>query len=175
MTFFAPVHTWRVPASAFAASLREMARDGVRGDEGVALWLGRRGGGRAEVTHVVALRGPGVIKKPDQVVIHPGLVNEVTDLAIELGVVLVGQIHSHGVDYGTDLSDADRAYGIAVPYYLSLVAPDFALRPQTRLEDCGVYVFEPGRGFRRLSVAEAGERVQVVAAGPVPVLTVGEE
>ena len=175
MTFFAPVNTWSIPEPALAASLQEMARDGVRGDEGVALWLGRRSEGWAEVTHVVALRGPGVIKRPDQLVIQPALVNEVTDLAIELGLVLVGQIHSHGELYGTDLSYADRTYGIRVPYYLSLVAPDYALRPQTRLEDCGVHIFEPGRGFHRLSMAEVGERLSVVAAGSVPVLTAGEE
>ena len=175
MTFFAPVNTWRIPEPAFAASLQEMARDGVRGDEGVALWLGRRGGGQAEVTHMVALRGPGVVKRPDQLVIEPALLNDVTDLAVELGVVLVGQIHSHGELYGTDLSHADRTLGIRVPYYLSLVAPDYALRPRTRLEDCGVHVFEPGRGFRRLSVAEVGRRLQAVADASVPVLTVGKE
>lgn len=175
MSFFAPVNTWYIPESALAASLQEMARDGVHGDEGVALWLGRRGGGQAEVTHVIALRGPGVTKRPDQLVIQPVLVNEVTDLAIELGVVLVGQIHSHATDFGTDLSYADRTYGIRVPYYLSLVAPDYALRPQTRLEDCGVHVFEPKRGFRRMALAEVGQRLHVVAAGSVPLLTAGEE
>jgi len=175
MSFFATVHTWCVPELAFAASLQEMARDGVRGDEGVALWLGRRGNGQAEVTHVVALRGPGVTKRPDQLVIQPALVNEVTDLAIELGVVLVGQIHSHGKLYGTDLSHADRTFGIQVPFFLSLVAPDYALRPQTRLDDCGVHVFELGRGFRRFSAAEVAQRLQIVPAVSVPVLTAGEE
>jgi len=175
MSFFTPVSTWHLPASALAESLREMARDGLLGNEGVALWLGRRGNGRAEVTHLVAPRGPGVIKRPDHLVLQPKLVNEATDLAIELGVVLVGQIHSHGELYGTDLSYADRTFGITVPYFLSLVAPDYALRPQTRLEDCGVHVFEPGTGFRRLSPAEVSRRIVLVAGGSVPLITVGEE
>jgi proteasome lid subunit RPN8/RPN11 len=174
MTFFAPVSTWRIPEPAFAASLREMACDGVNGDEGVALWLGRRAKGHAEVTHLVILRGSGVIKRPDQLVIQAALVNEVTDLAIELGLVLVGQIHSHDDLCGIDLSYADRTFGITVPYYLSLVAPGFALRPQTHLDDCGVHVFEPANGFRRLSAAEVSRRIQVVPAVSVPVLTVGE-
>ncbi|MCI0464147.1 MAG: hypothetical protein L0Z62_45010 [Gemmataceae bacterium] len=173
MTFFGPVKTWRIPEPALAASLQEMARDGALGDEGVALWLGRRGGGEAEVTHVVALRGPGVIKRPDQLVIQPSLVNEVTDLAIELGVVLVGQIHSHGELFGTDLSYADRTFGITVPYFLSLVAPDYALRPRTRLEECGVHVFEPGHGFRRLSVPEVAQRLHLIPDASTRVLTVG--
>jgi hypothetical protein len=173
MTFFAPVNTWRIPEPAFTVSLQEMARDGIWGNEGVALWFGRRGNGQAEVTHVVALRGPGVIKRPDQLVIQPSLVNEVTDIAIELGAVLIGQIHSHGDLNGTDLSYADRTFGITVPYFLSLVAPGYALRPQTLLEDCGVHVFEQHTGFRRLPVPEVARRLQLVPAAPVPVLTVG--
>jgi proteasome lid subunit RPN8/RPN11 len=141
----------------------------------VTLWLGHRGNGQAEVTHVVALRGPGVIKRPDQLVIQPQLVNEVTDLTIELGLVLVGQIHSHGELYGTDLSYADRNFGIKVPYFLSLVAPDYALRPGTRLEDCGLHLFEPGSGFRRFSPSEVTGRILVVPGAPLALLTVGEE
>ncbi|SRR5579883_1068049 len=175
MSFFAPVSTWHLPTSAFTESLREMARDGVSGNEGVALWLGHRSNGQAEVTHLVALRGPGVIKRPDQLILRPELLNEVTDIAVALGVALVGQIHSHGKLYGTDLSFADRTFGITVPYFLSLVAPDYALRPNTRLEECGVHVFEPGIGFRRLPPAELSQRIVLVPGIPIPFLTVGEE
>lgn len=175
MSFFTPVQTWRIPESAFAASLEEMARDGHYGDEGVALWLGHRADGHAEVTHVVVLRGPGIIKRPDQLVIQTSLVNELTDLAVTHNAVLVGQIHSHGQCFGTDLSHADRTYGIAVPSYLSLVAPDYAQRPVTRIQDCGVHVFDPPNGYRRLSPAEIGRRIQIVATGPVPILTAGKE
>jgi len=174
VSFFTPISSWRVPASALEQSIREMAHDGLLGNEGVTLWLGRRGNGQAEVTHLVALRGPGIIKRPDQMVIQPQLVNEVTDLAIELSLVLVGQIHSHGELYGTDLSYADRNLGIKVPYFLSLVAPDYALRPQTQLEDCGVHLFEPAGGFRRLPPAEAAQRILVVQGPPLPMLTAGE-
>lgn len=173
MSFFTPVITWTLPESILSESCREMARDGAEGNEGVALWLGRRWGGQAEVTHLIVLRGPGVVKRPDQLVIRPGLLNEVTDHAIELGVTLVGQIHSHGELFGTDLSYADHTLGIKVPYYLSLVAPDFAVRPVTRLEDCGIHVFEPGTGFRRLSAAEAGRRIKLVPSPPAHLVTIG--
>ena len=175
MKFFSPIDTWRIPQSALEESCREMARDGVVGNEGVALWLGQRRDGRAEVSHLVVLRGPGVVKRPDFLLIRPHLLNEVTDLAMDLGVVLVGQIHSHGPLYGTDLSYADHNFGITVPYFLSLVAPDFALRPQMPFEDCGVHVFEPGHGFRRLSAEEVGARIRVVSSPPIPVIPVGKE
>ena len=75
---------WNLPAAALQASLAEMAPDGVRGCEGIALWLGRRSGATAEITHVVALRGLGIEKLPDRLSISPELLNEVTDVAIDL-------------------------------------------------------------------------------------------
>ncbi len=175
MSFFKPINAWRIPESALVESLREMARDGVLGNEGVAMWLGHRGDGVAEVTHVVVLRGPDLVKRPDQLVIPPSLVNDVTDLAIDNDLVLVGQIHSHGELHGTDLSYADRTFGIKVPFFLSLVAPDYALRPKTRLEDCGVHVYESHDGFRRLTTKEIANRLQIVPGVQVPVLSVGGE
>jgi hypothetical protein len=175
MSFFTPVDCWRIPEGAFAASLEEMAIDGLQGNEGVALWLGRRNAGQAEITHVVRLRGPGLIKRPDQLVIPATFINKVTDLAIELGVALVAQIHSHGTLYGTNLSYTDRKYGISVPYYLSLVAPDFALRQGITVTDCGVHVFVPKQGFRRLSAEDVEKRLGIVTSTAVPVVTIGQE
>ncbi len=173
--YFPGVKTWSIPESALLDSLNEMARDGIAGREGITLWLGRRIKGLAEVTHLVALRGPGVIKRPDFLRIKPWLVNEVSDVAIELGIALVGQIHSHGPGYGTDLSIVDRHFGITVPYYLSLVAPDYATRPSMRLGDCGVHVFEPSFGYRRLAPAEAEERIHLVRGVRLPFTVVGAE
>ncbi len=174
-TFFSPIRTWCLPQGALPESLQEMARDGIGGNEGIALWLGHRVQGQAEITHVVGLRGPGVIKRPDFLRIEPWLLNDVTDLAIDLGVVLVGQVHTHGPGYGTDLSVTDRTYGIAVPFYISVVAPDYGLREGISITDCGVHVFEPGLGYRRLTIAEVERQVQIVLGVRPPLLLVGEE
>lgn len=172
-TFFPPIRNWRIPDGAFADSLTELALDGQSGAEGVTLWLGHRRGGEAEVTHVVALRGPGVIKRRALLRIESWLLNDVTDLAIDLGVSLIGQIHSHGGSW-VDLSPTDRADGIMVPHYLSVVAPHFGLCPGTRLADCGVHVFESPRGWRRLPEPEVEARLRLMPDGVVPLLTVGE-
>ncbi len=171
MTHFPAIDKWIVPQSAVTDSLREMASDGLRGNEGVTLWLGKRMNGQAEVTHLVALRGPGIVKKPLLLVIRPGLLNKVTDLTIRYGVALIGQIHSH---YGqnTDLSITDKTYGVAVPYYLSIVAPYFALRTDITISDCGIHVFEPSKGYRRMNQNEVLSRVQVVQKETIPFLTV---
>ena len=172
MNYFPVVESWLISEGALAASLSEMARDGMVGNEGVAMWLGRRGL-IAEVTHVVRLRGPGVVREPDHLHVHAHLLNDVADLAIEHEVSLLGQIHSHGPGYGVDLSLTDRRYGIAVPYFLSVVAPDYALRDETTLADCGLHVYERDHGFRRLHPPESADRVRVARGGSVTLLTAG--
>jgi len=175
MTFFPDIAKWLIPEPAWRESFREMALDGRFGNEGVALWLGRREGDQAEITHVVVLRGPEVIKEPDLLVIGASLLNDVTDLVVELGVRLIGQIHSHGTRYGTNLSYSDRQNGIKTPGYLSIVAPDYAVRPGTRLAQCGIHVFEKDRGFRRLAGEEVRRRVLVVEGTAVQTIVIGEE
>lgn len=160
--FFPAVASWRLPKKAFAASLEEMARDGQLGNEGIALWLGARADGVAAITHVVCLRGADVVREPDYLHVGADTLNEVGDFAIERGLTLVGQIHSHGLRYGVDLSLTDRRYGIAVPYFLSVVAPDYALRHDTAFDECGVHVFESGTGYRRLEQTEATARILLV-------------
>lgn len=173
--YFPVVEQWHLPESVLRESITEMSQDGSRGNEGVVLWLGRRKNREARITHLVALRGPQVIKRPAQLIIHQSLFAEVTDLAIELGVSLIGQIHSHGPGYGTDLSATDRMYGVAVPYYLSLVAPDYAMRSSISLLECGVHVLEPGRGFRCLASTEVCTRVMLTQESHPSIVIVGEK
>ena len=174
-TYFPRVERWLLPSAVFQASLTEMARDGVVGNEGVALWLGTRDGDTARVTHAVALRGLGVVRRPDHLTLPAQVMNEIADLTIDLGVSLVGQIHSHGPGYGVDLSPVDHACGVRVPWFLSVVAPDYAQRPTTHLADCGVHVFEPAAGYRRLAQHEVLARVTLVDGGAASILVVGKE
>jgi hypothetical protein len=171
--FFPAVEIWRLPRAAFAASLREMALDGEHGNEGIALWLGKRDGALATITCVVCLRGDDVVREPAHLSVGANTLNEVADLAIENGVTFVGQIHSHGRHFGVDLSLTDRRYGVAVPHFLSVVAPEYALRPDTTLSECGVHVFEPGAGYRRLDPAESARRLVLTSDHDVTVMTVG--
>lgn len=174
MPKFSRIESWKLPISAVQAAFAEMALDGANGNEGVTLWLGKRGNGTAEITHSVILRGPGVIKRPDYLNIEPDLLNDVADLAIELNVSLIAQIHSHGHGYSTDLSRTDRTYGIRVPYYLSIVAPDYAMKNYVPISDCGVHICEEDLDFRRLSRAEIESRIEIVSGIDTPVLMVGE-
>lgn len=153
---------WLLPKSALQASIAEMAIDGIHNREGVALWLGCREGPDACITHIAVLRGQGVIKEPDHLEIDSDLFNQLTDVALNHAVLLIGQIHSHGAGWTTDLSVIDHLGGLHVPGFLSVVAPDYALRSDTHIADCGVHVYERATGYRRLPLDEVLERITMV-------------
>jgi hypothetical protein len=173
-SYFSKIETWRIPEMAIVDALEEMAIDGREGNEGIVLFLGRDRNAVAEVTHLVKLRGRGVEKYPARINIDAALLNDVTDVAIENKVRLIGQVHSHGPGYGLDLSPTDRAHGIRTPYYLSLVAPDYALSAAP-LQKWGVHVFNENRGYERLSAPAANRRLQVVPNLHASVITVGDK
>jgi hypothetical protein len=158
---------WIVPQGALDRAYEELARDGARDREGIVLWAGivepSARGEAARVTHVLLLRGPGVVRGMGYIGISPELLNEVTDAlaALDGDVYLIGQIHGHPPFASTDLSEVDIAYGIRTPHYLSVVAPDYGMASAARLGDCGVHVFEPRAGWRRFTPVELAARVDV--------------
>lgn len=166
---------WEVPEAALSISLEEMRLQGLKGNEGTALWLGRqRDQDLALVTHVVCLRGAGVTTAHSLIHVEAGLINMVADVALALGAYIVGQIHSHGHGWGVGLSLTDRELGVRAPWFLSVVAPDYGLRPTLGLRECGVHVCLPGGHFVRLSPAAVRQRVAVTTAA-VERIKVGNE
>jgi hypothetical protein len=151
---------WKIPKDLLAASIQMMRPHGSRGNEGLALWLGRqKSANTVEITHAVEAYGSGFSTSP----LHLGLslraMTSLLDLADSLGRYLVGQIHSHPGQY-IDLSDLDRAQGIRVPNYLSVVCPYYAQREMTVMSQCGVHVFE-GSEYRWVPCAEAARRLTI--------------
>lgn len=171
-TLFSETTKWLLPETVLPDSLLEMAIDGRRGNEGIVLWLGRDAGDTAEITHLVKLRGPLVIRRPNQIHIESALFNDVADVCIEHDIRLVGQIHSHGPGYSLNLSTTDRIYGLHTPHYLSLVAPDYGLS-ESSLSDCGVHVFKPRRGYVWLSAADVSRQIHILPGPHLPFIEVG--
>jgi hypothetical protein len=170
--YFTNVERWRIPQSVVPDSLIEMALDGRRNNEGIVLFLGRDHDDFSEVTHLVKLRGPHIKKYPDLINIEAPLLNEVADLASSHGVRLIGQVHTHGRGYSLNLSPTDRDYGIQAPFYLSLVAPDYALSASS-LKQWGIHVFMENTGYVRLNPTEIDQRIELVAGAQLPFLTAG--
>ncbi|MBN8847145.1 MULTISPECIES: hypothetical protein [unclassified Sphingomonas] len=171
--FFEMPERWVLPDFIWKQSLEDMALDGAKGCEGVALWLGRHHEGAAVISACVLLRGPGVVKRPNHLSISAGLMNQVTMAALELDLILIGQVHSHSPLASTDLSYPDRYLGITERGYLSLVAPDFAQNPATRLAHCGVHVHEGAAGWRRMAAAEISSRFELPDLTPHAPLVIG--
>lgn len=172
MSIYPKISKWRVPSALLHESLSEMSIDGAQGNEGISLWLGIRDEERevATVSHAVRLRGPGIRKMPAQIQIQPELMHEVHETARGLEKILIGQIHSHGTAYGVKLSYVDITYGISVPFYLSVVAPHYALKAETKWDDCGSHVYVPKKGYVLIASREI---ITVDNSLPLEVLTVG--
>ncbi len=182
MSVRAPISRWFVPRQALLASFAEMAADGAKDREGIALWAGTRettsGSSTATVSHVVRLRGPGIRRARGFISIEADLLNEVADRLAQIDdrTFLVGQIHGHPPRARVDLSPTDILYGIRTPGYLSVVAPNYGMDKIPDFCACGVHLFDPGTGWRRFSMEETAKRLSETAgADDVDVLTVGAE
>ena len=174
MNFFPKIDKWLIPGEALKRSQDELAVDGRNGKEGICLWLGKKDQGMATLSHLVYLRGAGVIKHPANVQVTPELMRDVHDEAMTHGVILIGQIHSHSRRFGVNLSLTDHRYGIRVPYFLSVVCPDYGQTNPTTIFDCGVHVFLPEKGYVRLINNEIREKILLTPQTNIPILTVGE-
>jgi hypothetical protein len=173
MSLYPKVSKWLMPHDLLSASLAEMCIDGAKGNEGICLWLGIRDEDRetATISHLVKLRGPGIRKSPANIQIDPELMREVHHAAQALDRILVGQIHSHGREYGIDLSYVDIKYGISVPYYLSIVAPDYAMTPDTFWADCGTHIYLLAAGYVRVDPAGILSESSI----PLSILTISND
>lgn len=154
--------TWTLPSDLLNESVNVMRPHGRVGNEGLALWLGKADANRVTVTHLVSLRGAGFRTSPLQLRLSWNAMSQLTDLADKLGTYLVGQIHSHPGRF-IDLSDVDQEYGIRCQDYLSVVCPHYAQRDVSRIQECGVHLFDKGF-YRRFGAAEVQRRINVTVA-----------
>jgi len=152
---------WALPKDLLQRSIEIMRPHGFHGNEGLALWLGRSNGPAVEITHVIKVSGSGFITSPLFMSLSLRAIATLTDLADRMDLYLVGQIHSHP-GFFTDLSELDKAHGIRIPGYLSLVCPHYAQNKFTELADCGIHVFEGGN-YRRLESDEVANRILITS------------
>lgn len=175
MNFFPKINRWTIPTNALEQSIADMAADGRNGNEGTCFWLGQRGRAEAEISDVFFLRGGGVRKSPRNVRVSAELMREVHERAQELGLILLGQIHSHSALCGVDMSASDHAFGISVPFFLSIICPNYAQNPMTTIRECGVHVFLPGKGYVRLSEEQVERKMLFVPGQMARTSIIGEK
>jgi hypothetical protein len=151
--------SWSLPINLLAASVEIMRPNGLHGNEGLALWLGDERDRTARVTHILRLHGSGFVAGPLQLSLSMRAISRITDLSDELGLYWVGQIHSHPGMF-VDLSRVDRAFGVKVQDYLSVVCPHYAQARTSDLNECGVHVFDEG-AYRRFTQCEVATRIRI--------------
>ena len=149
--------SWQLPKNLLAQSISIMQPHGAMGNEGLALWFGRDHGEQLQVTHVVETIGSGFHTTPLFMSLSLRAMSVLTDMADQLNVYLIGQIHSHPKNF-IDLSDLDKIHGIRIPGYLSLVCPHYAQKQLDGILECGIHVFENGQ-YRRMPAHEASRRL----------------
>jgi hypothetical protein len=152
---------WEFPEDLIARSREAMAPYGLKGHEGLALWFGSEADGVIRVTHLVLPFGEGLRTHPLRLDLSMPAMSRLTRLAGELDRYWLGQIHSHPGEM-LDLSAVDKAFGIHVQDYLSLVCPFYAQRATTLVEECGVHLFDRG-GYRRMRGIEIKQRIKTLA------------
>jgi hypothetical protein len=153
------ITSWSLPSDLIAESVEIMRPNGKLGNEGLALWLGDEQDGLVEVSHILRLRGTGLVARPLQLALSMRAISQITTLSDQLGAYWAGQIHSHPGEF-VDLSLVDRAMGIKVQDYLSVVCPHYAQGSTTHLDECGVHLFDAG-AYRRLPPTEVAARVRI--------------
>lgn len=150
---------WLLPEDLLQESINVMRPHGAVGNEGLALWLGKTEGLTIHITHLVEVSGPGFKTSPLYMGLSMRAMAKLTDLADQLDRYLAGQIHSHPGTF-IELSELDKAHGIRVPNYLSIVCPHYAQRPTTLLSDCGIYIFERA-SYRRMNNNVVASRIKI--------------
>lgn len=136
-----------VPQRVVDATQTHLRAAGRRGLEGMALWAGRQDGACFEVTDAVIPRQQGHRTDHGLAVSVPGVeLHRINMLLHRAGLRLVAQVHSHPTE--AFHSDTDDRYAIATALgCLSLVVPDFAVRPFA-LHDCAAYRLTRRRWWR---------------------------
>src|SRR5207249_2957147 len=81
----------------------------------------------------------------------------------DLGLTLVGQVHSHPGEWVDHSLGDDAGAMVRFKGYWSLIVPWFARKGMLPLSRCGVHVYQDGQ-FSRLSAAAVRSRIRVIPA-----------
>lgn len=154
------VGTVRVPRACADEVHAHLAKVGRQGYEGLGLWAGTLDGDAFHVRKAIIPAQKHMRTKDGVcVAVGPNELHRVNVWLYEEGLTLVGQIHSH--PSRAYHSDTDDAFAVATAAgCLSLVVPDFAVRP-FELQRCAVFRLD-GRGrWREVSARHARQLIRI--------------
>lgn len=164
MTGFSDVDVVLVPRQVMDDGQNFLRAVGATGREGMVLWVGRREGPTFTVTNLVVPEQRGLRTRDGVCVIVDA--DELRRLNLELyqhSMQLVAQVHSHPGRAFHSSTDDEFAIARTIGA-LSLVVPDFAVRPFS-LSDCATYRLSAGGTWDEISHAAASRLIRVAGQG----------
>lgn len=131
-----------LPVSVAKRTHGHLYATGMRGLEGMALWVGAQNGTRFQITDVIVPEQQGIRSDHGLAVMVPGVELQRINLYLyRNGLRLIAQIHSHPTE--AYHSEMDDEYAIATALgAFSLVVPDFARHPFS-ITACAIYRLTP--------------------------------
>lgn len=154
MSSFESLSVIRLPQHVVDETQDFLRRCGELGREGVVLWAGRREGIEYRVSHAyVPVQRAIRTKEGIGYVVEGEELRRLAEWLSECQLTLLAQVHSHPTE--AYHSDTDDELAIITKLGgLSLVVPDFAIRP-FRLQECAVYRLFP-TGWEALAPVQVG-------------------
>jgi hypothetical protein len=161
MSGFSGVALVRVPQRCVCEAHTHLRQMGSRGDEGIALWVGTVEETTFHVTRTLIPRQLGVRTLGGICITVDGdELHRINMWLYEQGLRLIAQLHSHPTE--AYHSETDDTYPIATTQgCLSLVIPDFAVRPFT-LDECAVYRLDQRGTWQELTVKQVASLIQLI-------------
>lgn len=150
-----------VPRELADAAQEHLREAGDLGFEGLALWAGRREGDLFLVEQTIIPKQRG-LRSEDGVCYHVDAdeLHRINRHLYEHGHTLIAQLHSHPDE--AYHSPVDDEYAIAATNgALSLVVPDFAVRPFDLME-CATYRLIPDSGWTRLQSGQVEQLIVMI-------------
>lgn len=151
-----------VPSALWSATWNGLRVRGGGRREAACVWAGTRDGGVERACEVIFLDDlPGTVGRRLQHRTSRAAVAMLLQRARELGLVIVGDVHTHPSDW-VDLSDVDRAHPIEYRVGLvALVLPEFAMgTPDIGL--VGVHEYSGDGHWRTFEGEQVTQRLCVV-------------
>ena len=149
-----------LPRRLIESAMDHLRHVGRQGCEGFAVWAGTLNSPDFEVTHTIIPQQKAIRSRDGIcVVVEPDGLHQLNVWLYENGCTLLAQIHSHpGEAYhsGTD----DDFPVVTIVGGLSLVVPDFAIRPFS-LDTTAVYRLSPTATWEELTISQVRNLIQI--------------
>lgn len=161
MTGFLDIDRVLVPRELVLEGHKFLKLVGEKRMEGIALWAGYREGTTFLVSDLLIPRQRGVANDEGLCAVVPG--EELARIGRELYEAekqLFGQLHTHPTEAYHSTTDDEYSI-VTILGGLSLVIPDFAVRPFT-LDDCAIYRLDADGIWAELHPRDAAKLIQIV-------------